>query len=47
MQWKAETLKAPVETPEAEFNNSLTLPSSGSALEVHLGKFAQKFYLPF
>lgn len=49
MKWKAKTLtnQDTVETPEAEFNNSLTLPSSGPAEEAQLGKFAQKFHLPF
>lgn len=35
---KAKTRKAPAETPEAEFNNSPTLPSNGPAEEVHWEK---------
>lgn len=49
MKWKAKTLtdQDTVETPEAEFNNSLTLPSSGLDEKAQLGKFAQKFHLQF
>lgn len=38
IRYKAKTRKGPVETPEAEFNKSPTVPSSGPAEEVHWEK---------